>query len=289
MAPKVYAIQCPAPRDEDDLQPPACEHVPISQHDARPETLTAFHRLDAIDRLDAVEYGYLQIDHYRSHFKAEGKCQNTSIEPMTKRWVALPRGTRVHSYPCISSNSFLDGKVATKPLHAHMMKRIEEACSEAVELGLDFSDTKSTTSTVASSNDFRRVHFCDGVLPGSWEDSDLNGMASTHELSEPLAEWIFIDRDICGFSLHEYAPDDAEVGDFASSPYALMFLQELEIVENLNSYEQWIAATRKEIKELYQHEERQLDKALLLAGVHVNHIHAALMDGCIYQTSKVSL
>jgi len=283
MAPKVYSVPIPAPRAEGDLQDPAGEnaHGHISQHDDRPEASTQ----------DAVAYGFLQIDQYRSQVKALGKSKNSGSETMIKRWVTLPKGTRVHSYSCTCSNSLLEtqqGKVvATQRLHARVMKTQGSACAEVVELGLDFSDTRSTTSTVASLNDFRRVHFRDGALPGCWEDSDLDEMASMDELSEPLAEWIFIDRDICGFSLHEYAPDDAEVRDFASSPYAHMFIQELKNAENLNSYEQWIAATTKENKEMYKHEERQLDKALLLAGVHVNHIHAALVDG--QQTCKVSL
>jgi len=112
-------------------------------------------------------------------------------------------------------------------------------------------------------------------LPGCCEDSDLEEVASTHELSAPLAEWIFIDRDICGFSLHEYAPDDAGVQDFASSPYARMFLEELARVEFLNSYEQQHGIFRcKQSEQVHRCEERQLDKALLLAGVHVSYIHA---------------
>jgi len=69
------------------------------------------------------------------------------------------------------------------------------------------------------------------------------------ELNESLAEWIFIDRDICGFSLHEYAPDDADVKDFASSPYARTFIEELAEAEFQNSYKQHIMAACKENSE----------------------------------------
>jgi len=118
-------------------------------------------------------------------------------------------------------------------------------------------------------------------LPGCCEESDLDDLddvPSEHELNAPLAEWIFIDREICGFSLHEYFPDDAEVKDFASSPYAREFLEELEHVEFLNAYEQQMAAACPESKEVNRREERQLDKALMLAGVHVRCLHAAAED-----------
>lgn len=140
---------------------------------------------------------------------------------------------------------------------------------------MDSCETESTISTVATSSDLRRVHFRDGLLPDCCEDSDLDEVPSEHELSAPLAEWIFIDRETCGFSLHEYAPDDAEVKDFASSPYARMFNEELARVELLNEHEQQMTAACTENKEVNRHEERQLDKALILAGVHVRCLHAA--------------
>lgn len=54
-----------------------------------------------------------------------------------------------------------------------------------------------------------------------------------------------------------------------------MFFQELADVEFVSSWEQRFAATCKENQDQYRHEERQLDKALLSAGVHVNYLHAA--------------
>merc|ERR1719253_1192501 len=98
----------------------------------------------------------------------------------------------------------------------------------------------SITSTAASSSDDRCVHFRDGLLPGCLQGSSLHDedmLDIAEEFTSPLADWIFIDRDICGFSLHEYSPNDTEMQDFASSPYARMFLQELAAAEFANSYD----------------------------------------------------
>lgn len=101
----------------------------------------------------------------------------------------------------------------------------------------------------------------------------LDEPASIHELKTPLAEWIFIERDICGLSLHEYDPD-SEIGDFASSGYGYTFLEDLEEVVCLNALDQQAAALCVDYRARFRQEERQLDKALLLAGVHANSIHA---------------
>jgi len=227
------------------------DSVQIDEYEPRPETSTG-----------TIEYGFLQIDQYRS----QGKCSNK-----TKRWVALPKGTHVHSHAGSCSSSMPEAQ-HLRNWRSPCLKR----CNS--ELDLESCETESTISTVATSSDLRRVHFRDGLLPDCCEDSDLDEVPSEHELSAPLAEWIFIDRETCGFSLHEYAPDDAEIKDFASSPYARMFNEELAHVEFLNEYAQQMAVACTETKETYRREERQLDKALLRAGVHVNCLHAAAND-----------
>lgn len=134
----------------------------------------------------------------------------------------------------------------------------------------------STISTSASSSGSRSVHFHDWSSPAE-EDAIADERESTPEFIAPVAEWIFIDRDICGFSLHEYADEvneDRDLGSqFASSPYACEFLKELAQIEFLNMYYQQMALACQETKDIQ--EERQLDKALLSAGVRAWCIHAA--------------
>jgi hypothetical protein len=291
MAPKVVVFRCAAATVGDDI--PEIEDVPELD-----ESLSASINVQNEDGAStstdfAVEYGYWQINHYRPQ-----RCTKSGVEPRVKQWVSIPRGAHVHSYICPSNDSTPDAqqmKIALQPLQSCLRRTHADGCAKAkvFELGLDSWETNSnaTTSTLASSNDTRRVHFSDGLLPDSWEESALDEIPDEHGLSAPLAEWIFIDRDICGYSLHEYAPDDVEIQEFASSPYAYMFLNELADVEFWNSHEQQAMNACSETKEGYRREERQLDMKLLLAGVHVNCIHAApeeLQQCCevrIYETS----
>jgi len=223
----------------------------------------------------AVEYAYLQIDEYASK-------KHKGLTLGAKRWVPLPRGTHVHTHSCNDNSMLKDERrrVPYHPMRSCMKQTQVSACSKMI-LDLDSFDTVSTASTVASSSAERHVRFRDGFSPGSLQEAradEMDCQDSTDigdERMVPLADWIFIDRDICGFSLYEFAPDDPEIMDFASSPYSCMFFQELADVEYVNSWEQRFAAACQQNKDQYRHEERQLDKALLSAGVHVNYLHAA--------------
>merc|ERR1712232_1075841 len=75
-----------------------------------------------------------------------------------------------------------------------------EYCRRLAEgLPEDCSTPRSVTSesTVASVSDRRRVHFADGVLPGCRE-------RMCRRADTLLAEWFYIDRDICGVSLFKF-------------------------------------------------------------------------------------
>jgi len=236
---------------------------------------------------DAVEYGYLQVDDYVTQ-KRQGMT-------LAKRWVPLPMGTHVHSYTGCAEEAQqkqIPSRASGGSRAPHLMRMVRchralsgvdttRSCIKqpqfSVKFDTDSCETMSTTSTVASSSDDRRVHFRDGLLPGCLQDSSLDDVGCVdiaEEFTAPLADWIFIDRDICGFSLHEYAPDDSKIQDFASSPYACLFLQELAAVEFANSFDQQSVAASQEQQQQYRHEERELDKTLFLAGTHVNYLHA---------------
>lgn len=233
MAPKVDTFQCMTPTVADDA-------LEVEDDD------------DVTD--DEDEYGYLQIANYRSY--------RYTVGPKMKRWVPLPRGTRVETYrDSYHNSSFKQNKEASQASHVF--------------------ERESTTSTMASSRDLRQVRFRDGILPGCQEEQvGIQGLDSMHEVNTSVADWIFIDRNICGFSLHEYDPEaaydpESSVGGFASSPYGYMFCKELDQVVILNLFKQQMAAQSGEPIEGCTLEERQVDKALLLAGVHVTYIHAS--------------
>lgn len=237
-----------------------------------------------------VEFGYLQIDHYRE--KVRG----------AKRWVPLPKDTPVHSYP----HSTL-GPKQRQPLDKVVTRQYGRVKStgeiglilaydsanvwrswklqlgdsrdwfrrdEVIELdcGKQSCHNNSTMSvrsdsTKASASASRRVRFCDEV--GSERATFEEEPWACEPSLASLAEWIFIDRDICGISLYEYAPTDAECGEFASSSFGHSFLEQLQHLQSCcidpekNDDAHNARADR---------EERQFDAALLRAGVKAKEL-----------------
>lgn len=234
-----------------------------------------------------LEYGYLQVTDYRS----QKRLSDASIKPLTRRWVPLPKGALVHGCNEDSEAVYASHSgVKAEPLRSCIRQPPTGKQGAATESDLISNaqatenwDVESSSSTVASSSECRRVQFPDGISPGCWE---YDGVA--HDLPEEietgcqkpyenaaLAEWVFIDRDTCGYSLFWYAPDDNETQDFASSHLAKTFLREMDNIEFNNMYKQQDMMDCTERLAAHRQEERQLDKVLLLAGVHVNLIHAS--------------
>jgi hypothetical protein len=195
------------------------------------------------------EYAYLQIDNYRQ-VKYRGQ----------KRWVSVPRGAKVHNYPLGLSCSFsvLSRKLELQPRRSSL-KQARCHCTDAAEgCGSPRSSLSENGDwTKASAGDIRRVRFCD-------EDSAGNLMG---DQGAALAEWIFVDRDICGFSVHQYAPDNEEFKDFASSCYGRLLLQECQSVRQDEPHNEKSAGEREE--------EKELNQALVLAGVKAQHVFLA--------------
>lgn len=136
--------------------------------------------------------------------------------------------------------------------------------------------SETSQSTVDSANDHRRVHFCDGV--DSSCDASISRCDSAKSLvnvGTPLVEWIYIDRDICGFSLCEYAPSDPNFKDFASSDYGRNFLSELTNVEMEAYGEQGKRASCIASSTVYYQEESLLNEALAMAGVKPHFVYNA--------------
>jgi len=237
MAPRFDFVRCREPIGTDDIEV-HCDADEAVQGDVM------------FGVSEEVEYGYLQIDEYRCY-------KGDSDEPKVKRWVSLPRGTRVHTYDKFNDAYSCAGLASIAPKGTS-----PDSCSPSF-------DREGTTSTLASSSD-RTVRFRDGLSPGSQEEPAEPG--SMHKANTLLADWAFIDRDICGVSIQEYDPD-SEAKDFWSSPYGLTSMMERQHVASLNTIKQQMAALCAESVENTKREERQLDKALLMAGVHVNLIH----------------
>jgi hypothetical protein len=273
MAPKLNSQQCAASKvkDPDDKLYPD------------------FHE-DPEDMPGLLEYGYLQIADYRS----QRRLSDATIKPLTTRWVPLPMGAFVHGYSEDSVAVYMShSEVKTEPLRSCIRQplRCKQGAATEGDLISNAQDTEnwdveSSSSTVASSSECRRVQFPDGLSPGCWEydgvkhdlPEELEAECQESHENGTLAEWVFIDRDICGYSLFKYAPDDYETKDFASSPLAKTFLREMDNIEFKNMYNQQDMMQCEERLAAHRQEERQLDKVLLLAGVHVNLIHASPED-----------
>ena len=74
----------------------------------------------------------------------------------------------------------------------------------------------------------------------------------------PSIEVVFIDRDICGFSLYHYLPNSWKYREFASSAFGR---------DATRSYERLGERRCKSRREVGDEEECDLDQALLLSGL----------------------
>jgi len=201
------------------------------------------------------KYGYVQIDDFAKKMILKKK---TRTAPGPKYWVGLPGGTRVQSYPSPFNGATAEvtcSKLTTPPRCSSLSAAV--ICTPR--------SADSDDSTVASDSDRRRVHFSDGFVVGGNSTSDDVDPAENGQAA--LSEVVYIDRDICGFSLYEYAPDDDEFKEFASSRFARMFLQELHLLESYCQRRQQHMLACEMNRERHQEEERELDIALLQAGV----------------------
>jgi hypothetical protein len=197
------------------------------------------------------EFGYLQINEFALK---DRKSKVSKAKPGPKQWVSLPSGTKVVKYPCTDPDS-------NDSPRSNVSERSK--------------DTASTTASVDSvfslpsfQGDTRRVRFVDGSSPACDDEESSNAK---------LADWIYIDRDICGVSLYSYCPNNAEYADFASSPFAYSFTKDLtELVSHCRS-EQREARTNRDYLQTYYDEEIALHKALSLAGVHEGHLESEIV------------
>jgi len=206
-----------------------------------------------------TEYGYLQVDNFRSkwsHLKE-------NLPEDAFHWVSLPEGIVVHSYPKDASSPSCDVvpvscmKKFQQPDCSRTIKQLCEdtACTEEMCIYQSPGDINTCNTTMQTSctslpiKRMRQVRFCDGICKGS-----------------DIAQWIYIDRDICGVSLFEYAPEYEEVlgprRRFASSHYGQAFCADLKALES----ECQQASCNNKADE----EEKLLDKALELAKLRMS-------------------
>jgi hypothetical protein len=198
-------------------------------------------------------YGYWQIDNFA---KKDMKKVN-GIRPGPKLWVPLPCGTNV-----VASHA-----------EGYSKKSLAHPLRSSLSSPRSSSDGDATPRS-SSDGERRRIRFADGLVPSC----DANDQVPSNAA---LAEWIFIDRDTCGFSLYEYAPDDAEFADFASSDYGRMFKQELSEVVQLAKREQRAAMSNEAYLMKYHEEEKVLHQLLELAGVDQTLLkHEVQMSTC---------
>merc|ERR1712046_111351 len=140
------------------------------------------------------KYGYLQIDGYA----AKQKLKSKGFIPGPKQWIPLPEGAQVHTSRCWNRMDDMPKKLVAEPRRSCLRWGNDDAeCGGSPRSLL----SGSSTSTAASTSDRQRVSFSDGTLPGSETSCDS---AKAMRSNPSLDEWIYIDRDICGFSLYEY-------------------------------------------------------------------------------------
>jgi len=204
-----------------------------------------------------LAYGYLQVENYRPK---QRRRKTRGIELGPKRWISLPRDVKVHSFPLATEQEDEASSKERVPLPSCLKQDVQgpgDKCCSDLSLSLSRSSSMSTTASVS---DHRHVHFRDG-LEIACDMPDRRNLP--HDMGTSLAEWIFVDRDICGVSLYMYDSSEAHLCDydyFTSSPFGRSFKEELASLHALQS-------DSASDMGLYDQEEQDLDRSLRQAGV----------------------
>jgi len=234
---------------------------------------------------ETSDFGYYQIDNYA---QKHHRMKHSRIEPGPKRWVSLPSGLKVHSFDelqemavtevssstlkaqptcvdnslrsCIEKSSSLRSSKDKDPF----LREISNFSQQSTSFGGSSNQSGLSANSQGSQGDMvRLVRFIDGLAPGDGLCEDTFTSAAT----VPLAEWIYLDRDTCGVSLYNYAPESVEHQEFTSSPFAASFRKEFAEVCRQNRNEQNELKKTKAYLVAYYMEEQVLHKALRTAGV----------------------
>jgi hypothetical protein len=134
-------------------------------------------------RISFPEYGYLQSN---------------------GDWVRLPKGTKVLSYP---HDFLVEAGVNETKQFQYGCNQIECVDQRYTSISDSFHQSLTSNATAVKSSDLKRVHFCDGVEPGS-DECQRNPHSN-----QLFAEWIFVDREVCGRSLFGDTQGVIAVGD----------------------------------------------------------------------------
>jgi hypothetical protein len=203
-----------------------------------------------------ASYGYLQIDSYakKKHIEKE---LGTKAGPI--RWVEVPSTMQVRGF-LEAGDSY--GKSNLSSTNEKLPKSLCKSNR------LSTYSTGSLSTAASESEEKGRVRFSDGSTPCT----DVQHCTDLEV--DRLAEWIYIDRDMCGFSLYEYMPDHADFGEFASSKYGKDFAEEYKNLSRCNRRQQKELMTCAAYKEAYAQQESELDEKLSRAGVDEQWLHA---------------
>jgi len=204
-----------------------------------------------------------------------------------------PARSRLHNTTSVDVEAF---KLKSSLKHSH--KQIDEACLKMGVLMEQSDANDDVASTAASKSEKRCVHFwridasdgassIDGDDRGQQiADSDADDGAGARTDRRPASDQLqiteevecddsacsevfYLNRDECGVAIYEYAPMDPKYWkyDLANSEYGREFLEELPKLEFQNRCQQQLMASCPANFERYMKEEKELDKALILAGV----------------------
>jgi hypothetical protein len=113
-----------------------------------------------------------------------------------------------------------------------------------------------------SEEEKKRVHFMDGR--GTLYSGENNATSGENNTT---STWTYIDRNMSGFSLYEYAPNDKEYAAFASSRFGQLHLKEAKEIEGTNEQHQQDCLRDADWNDTYNEEEQHLNKLLIDAGV----------------------
>jgi hypothetical protein len=205
-----------------------------------------------------AEYAYLQPDEqyliamrvWKWLSKKQKKnARHEQATPLQKpnlrpRCVDLREGTKVHTS---QDDELARIRHRERPRLRPMLLR--SCLKRSSTLGSNFS-----VSTADSVTDHRRVHFADGLMPRcdeSMRDSVINPSTARNL----LANWDYVDRDICGLSVFESTWYQAQMCHFDTEKSLAILSKD------------WPSYQSQE-KEFAENEEKELDEHQMIAKVN---------------------
>jgi hypothetical protein len=214
---------------------------------------------ELLELFELSEVHFKQVENFREKERRRKRAGKKQAEI---KYVTLNPSDVVHFYLSAEKRQFsepLPSAMFQQPFKEDMKEKLDEN-------GLTYATRKlvkvDETGDEISEKNKKRVTFID--KRGTLYSGESN---ATFGENNTTSTWIYIDRNMSGFSLYEYAPKDKQYAAFASSRFGELHLKEASEIEQKNQKDQQERLRDADTNDTYEEEEQILNKLLIDAGV----------------------